>query len=154
MHLNKPFFLLYKSCTAKWEINFSHSFNWFHKVRHLAKDEWETSDSIRFFIEMQIENDFNIWIWTGMELSIPYKTCGTGPILRGEERYKVFRCQGCSACSKPLYHNLTWPNPTDRLYFVDKIRWYGNFTIRQPKFGARTKRDISCLMLPIFFTQK
>ena len=37
-----------QACCIKWINNIT-------KIRHLAKDEWETSDLIRFFIEMQNE---------------------------------------------------------------------------------------------------
>ena len=37
-------------CSAKWTTDVT-------KVRHFAKDEWETSDSTRLFIEMQNETE-------------------------------------------------------------------------------------------------
>ena len=40
-------------CSVKWTTDFTKV----TQVRHLAKDEWEASDSIRFFIKMQNETE-------------------------------------------------------------------------------------------------
>ena len=48
--------LVQGECSVNWTTDFTK----ITQVRHFAKDEWETSDSIRFFIEMQNKTEYFI----------------------------------------------------------------------------------------------